>query len=209
MHDDATWTFGVGTGGNVKKVGFQKVQTARTKNIYVGKVPCPECGSLNTRAVSLAASVAGVGAVIMTSSLIAFSVCLWIPILGWLLLVPFGIGILLGLAISAVGSLLMLFMRTLTFTCAECGAAYKIGSKEYKALARQTGPAPGSSTASPTTRLIQSPGSNAGWLADPFGRHQLRYWDGHTWTDNVMNAGVPSSDPAQATVGTEQAAASI
>lgn len=35
----------------------------------------------------------------------------------------------------------------------------------------------------------------AGWQPDPTGRHEHRYWDGTTWTDNVSNAGVASTDP--------------
>lgn len=35
----------------------------------------------------------------------------------------------------------------------------------------------------------------AGWLADPTGRHQLRYWDGNAWTDNVSDSGATSTDP--------------
>lgn len=33
------------------------------------------------------------------------------------------------------------------------------------------------------------------WLADPTGRHQMRYWDGQQWTDHVSNAGVQANDP--------------
>ena len=33
------------------------------------------------------------------------------------------------------------------------------------------------------------------WLADPTGRHQMRYWDGQQWTDHVSNAGVQATDP--------------
>jgi hypothetical protein len=35
----------------------------------------------------------------------------------------------------------------------------------------------------------------AGWHPDPMGRHQLRYWDGASWTDHVSDAGVTSTDP--------------
>ena len=35
----------------------------------------------------------------------------------------------------------------------------------------------------------------AGWQPDPTGRHEHRYWDGTTWTDNVSSAGVASTDP--------------
>ncbi len=35
----------------------------------------------------------------------------------------------------------------------------------------------------------------AGWHPDPQGRHELRYWDGSTWTDHVSDAGVTSKNP--------------
>ena len=35
----------------------------------------------------------------------------------------------------------------------------------------------------------------AAWLADPTGRHQLRYWDGNSWTDHVSDSGVQGTDP--------------
>lgn len=38
--------------------------------------------------------------------------------------------------------------------------------------------------------------AEAGWLADPAGGHELRYWDGAAWTDHVSDAGTTSSDPA-------------
>jgi hypothetical protein len=33
-----------------------------------------------------------------------------------------------------------------------------------------------------------------GWYPDAAGRHELRYWDGGAWTDNVSNKGVASKD---------------
>ena len=55
-----------------------------------------------------------------------------------------------------------------------------------------------------TCRIVQSEsrGSDtagdstgaAGWQPDPFGRHELRYWDGKTWTAHVSNKGLASSD---------------
>ena len=33
------------------------------------------------------------------------------------------------------------------------------------------------------------------WHPDPTGRHELRYWDGSTWTDHVADQGVQSMDP--------------
>ena len=35
----------------------------------------------------------------------------------------------------------------------------------------------------------------AGWHPDPSGRHQLRYWDGQTWTENVSDGGQQATDP--------------
>ena len=35
----------------------------------------------------------------------------------------------------------------------------------------------------------------AGWNPDPTGRHEYRYWDGGTWTDDVSDNGVASVDP--------------
>jgi uncharacterized protein DUF2510 len=35
----------------------------------------------------------------------------------------------------------------------------------------------------------------AGWYSDPTGNHELRYWDGYTWLDNVSDRGVTSDDP--------------
>jgi len=32
------------------------------------------------------------------------------------------------------------------------------------------------------------------WVEDPFGRHQLRWWDGNRYTDKVMDDNVTSSD---------------
>jgi hypothetical protein len=34
-----------------------------------------------------------------------------------------------------------------------------------------------------------------GWNPDPTGRHEYRYWDGGTWTDDVSDNGVTSVDP--------------
>ena len=33
------------------------------------------------------------------------------------------------------------------------------------------------------------------WAPDPHRRHELRYWDGTTWTSHVSNAGVQATDP--------------
>ncbi len=34
-----------------------------------------------------------------------------------------------------------------------------------------------------------------GWLPDPTARHQLRWWSGSGWTEQVSDDGVPGTDP--------------
>jgi hypothetical protein len=41
---------------------------------------------------------------------------------------------------------------------------------------------------------IGSSGVAAGWLVDPTGRHELRYWSGTAWTAHVSDGGVPATD---------------
>ena len=43
-----------------------------------------------------------------------------------------------------------------------------------------------------------APSVPAGWKADPTGRHQFRYWDGFSWTENVADAGEQSRDSVSA-----------
>jgi hypothetical protein len=40
--------------------------------------------------------------------------------------------------------------------------------------------------------------AEAGWLPDPSGAHELRYWDGGAWTEHVSDAGATSQDPPAA-----------
>lgn len=42
---------------------------------------------------------------------------------------------------------------------------------------------------------VPPPPTPAAWAADPFRRHEHRYWDGAAWTDHVANRGVASKDP--------------
>lgn len=37
--------------------------------------------------------------------------------------------------------------------------------------------------------------SRAGWYPDPGRTHELRYWDGRTWTDDVADRGVAGREP--------------
>lgn len=56
----------------------------------------------------------------------------------------------------------------------------------------------GSHTAAPQTGptdFVAAPKRQRGWHPDPLARSQVRWWDGHQWTENVGNNGVLSKDP--------------
>jgi len=57
-------------------------------------------------------------------------------------------------------------------------------------------PTPQVAPAAPAAPAAQTaaPGS-PGWAADPFGRHQWRYWDGTRWTEQVADGSTQSTDP--------------
>ncbi len=42
-----------------------------------------------------------------------------------------------------------------------------------------------------------------GWLTDPSGRHERRYWSGSEWTEHVTDGGVPDTDPPPGSIGRE------
>ncbi len=42
---------------------------------------------------------------------------------------------------------------------------------------------------------VSHTGIPAGWMIDPSGLHEQRYWSGADWTDHVTDRGVPSTDP--------------
>ena len=53
------------------------------------------------------------------------------------------------------------------------------------------GPAPLPGVAPPAVAATPA----AGWHPDPMSRHEYRYWDGQTWSDQVSDAGTVTSDP--------------
>jgi hypothetical protein len=55
-------------------------------------------------------------------------------------------------------------------------------------------PSPSVPTAPPQTGPTYT-GIPAGWMADPSGKHDERYWSGTEWTEHVMNDGTPAIDP--------------
>jgi hypothetical protein len=65
------------------------------------------------------------------------------------------------------------------------------------APARPT-PAPAAAAAPPPPVAAPTAGPGApGWAADPYGRHQWRYWDGNRWTEQVADGSTQGTDPAQ------------
>lgn len=58
-----------------------------------------------------------------------------------------------------------------------------------------TEPAAPAQTAPSSAVTPLPPGAPAAWQADPTGRHEMRYWDGNRWTDDVSDAGTVSKDP--------------
>lgn len=121
---------------NKEDLKAKKIQKSKDKNIYIDKVECVECGSLETNANGLGVAIFSGGLAIFTSCLIAFSCCLWIPILGWILLIPFGMGALFGLCVMPIGLCIIPFTKNFTMNCRSCGSKYKVDAKEYKRQAK-------------------------------------------------------------------------
>lgn len=46
--------------------------------------------------------------------------------------------------------------------------------------------------------MSEGSGHAPGWYPDPMGRHEYRWFDGSTWTDQVSSHGKASVDPVQA-----------
>jgi hypothetical protein len=46
----------------------------------------------------------------------------------------------------------------------------------------------------PAPGLLAAPDVPAGWRTDPYVRHELRYWDGSSWTAHVSDVGVQGVD---------------
>jgi len=46
----------------------------------------------------------------------------------------------------------------------------------------------------PAREPLSPPPTPAQWAADPYGRHQWRYWDGSRWTEHVANDGIEETD---------------
>jgi hypothetical protein len=54
---------------------------------------------------------------------------------------------------------------------------------------------------SPATGGRAHTGIDAGWMPDPSGRFEERYWSGAGWTEHVRSGGIPSTDQPPDTTG--------
>ena len=107
---------------------FKKVEKNKN-NIFIGKVECPECKSMNTTANN---NMATSSFATIFICFLCFSISIWIPILGWIVAPTFalvGIGSLIPLVLS-------IFTKEYTFVCNDCTAKYKINKSEYKNLVK-------------------------------------------------------------------------
>ena len=77
------------------------------------------------------------------------------------------------------------------------GAAGASDPGAYAPTAAAAGPGYGNGYgAAPTAATAPAAGAAAGaWHPDPAGRHELRYFDGASWTEHVSDQGVASTDP--------------
>jgi hypothetical protein len=58
-----------------------------------------------------------------------------------------------------------------------------------------TSPSQASDAVDASSRDVTFTGIAPGWLTDPSGRHEQRYWSGSEWTEHVTDGGVPGTDP--------------
>jgi uncharacterized protein DUF2510 len=79
---------------------------------------------------------------------------------------------------------------------AVAGAVALLAVRSQGVVPAPTRPAPAPAPPPPVAAPAAAPGA-PGWAADPYGRHQWRYWDGNRWTEQVADGSTQSTDPAQ------------
>jgi len=79
---------------------------------------------------------------------------------------------------------------------AVAGAIALLAFRSQSVLPVRARPAPAPAPPPPVAAPTAAPGA-PGWAADPYGRHQWRYWDGSRWTDQVADGSTQSTDPAR------------
>jgi hypothetical protein len=79
---------------------------------------------------------------------------------------------------------------------AVAGAVALLAVRSQGVVPAPARPAPAPAPPPPVAAPTAGPGA-PGWAADPYGRHQWRYWDGNRWTEQVADGSTQSTDPAQ------------
>jgi hypothetical protein len=80
------------------------------------------------------------------------------------------------------------------------GTGSAFGPRRYRPpYAPGAPPPPSGAPVAPGGAAGAGHGIAPGWLPDPSGRFDLRYWSGAAWTEHVTKGGVPSTDPPPGT----------
>jgi hypothetical protein len=95
------------------------------------------------------------------------------------------------------------YLRTRLGRAAQWAACPNCGSQKVKSdrsrhfrpsvaiTSQQQGTSPPPAPSAPPTSPLSVPPA---WVADPLGRHELRWWDGSRWTKHVSDSGVVSNE---------------
>jgi hypothetical protein len=67
-----------------------------------------------------------------------------------------------------------------------------------------TFPSQGSDAIDGSSGEVTFTGVAPGWLTDPSGRHEQRYWSGSEWTEHIRDGGVPGTDLPPRNTGREE-----
>jgi len=81
--------------------------------------------------------------------------------------------------------------RRLLTRCPYCASTINRDARVCPFCKREVAPAVPFPAAPPMPPLPEV-AVPSGWIADPTSRHELRYWDGHQWTQHVSDSGVQS-----------------
>jgi len=77
------------------------------------------------------------------------------------------------------------------------------GSPVTSSFTDPTFPSQASDSVDTSSGEVTFTGIAPGWLADPSGRHEQRYWSGSEWTEHVTDGDVPGTDPPPRNTGRE------
>ncbi len=96
---------------------------------------------------------------------------------------------------------LMIVMRTMSSRRRRGAPGRGPATRSFTGGGFQQGPGPSPGGSGDIGTGSQHTGIPPGWLTDPSGRHEQRYWSGSEWTEHVSDGGVPSSDPPPSGTG--------